>query len=167
MSYTFKIAGAEDMPQVYQLLQKVFRPTYEMILTEAQMSWMLSNIFSEEELCRQQANRRFRFILLCQDDELSGFSALEQDYDGRAFCCKMHKLYLSMDTQGQGLGRLLIAKSMEQAKTLGQKELILNVNRYNKALHFYEKMGFEVLYEEDIPLAGGYFMNDYVMGKKL
>ena len=31
---------------------------------------------------------------------------------------------------------------------------------------FYEKMGFEIVAEEDIPI-GDYFMNDYVMRKPL
>ena len=44
----------------------------------------------------------------------------------------------------------------------GKHTLDLNVNRYNKAKSFYEKMGFNVAYEEDIPI-GKYWMNDYVM----
>lgn len=155
------------MPEVYQLLKTVFRPTYGAILTEGQMVWMLDNIFSEEELCRQQANPNFRYILLCYQEDVLGFSAIERDYDGRKSCCKMHKLYLSSDRQGQGLGRMLVAETEAQARALGQQQLILNVNRYNKARHFYEKMGFEVLYEEDIALDNGYFMNDFVMGKTL
>lgn len=167
MSYFFKMAGAEDMPQVYQLLKNVFRPTYGTILTEQQMVWMLDNIFSESALCQQQANPAFRFILLFQDAVLSGFSAIEQNVDGRRTCCKMHKLYLSVESQGLGMGRMLLTETEKQACILGQQQLILNVNRHNKARYFYEKMGFEVLYEEDIPLENGYFMNDFVMGKTL
>jgi ribosomal protein S18 acetylase RimI-like enzyme len=40
--------------------------------------------------------------------------------------------------------------------------LDLNVNRNNQAKHFYEKIGFNVIREEDIPI-GPYWMNDYVM----
>jgi ribosomal protein S18 acetylase RimI-like enzyme len=38
----------------------------------------------------------------------------------------------------------------------------LNVNRYNPAKDFYEKLGFKIILEEDIPI-GQYWMNDYVM----
>jgi ribosomal protein S18 acetylase RimI-like enzyme len=48
----------------------------------------------------------------------------------------------------------------------GKNILELNVNKYNPAKDFYEKMGFEVAYEEDIPI-GPYWMNDFVMRKKL
>jgi hypothetical protein len=40
------------------------------------------------------------------------------------------------------------------------------VNRYNNAKSFYEKMGFAIVREEDIPI-GPYWMNDYVMRKAL
>jgi ribosomal protein S18 acetylase RimI-like enzyme len=43
----------------------------------------------------------------------------------------------------------------------------LNVNRYNKARFFYEKLGFVIMKEEDIDIGSGYYMIDYVMEKKL
>ena len=48
----------------------------------------------------------------------------------------------------------------------GKHTLDLNVNRHNKAKSFYEKMGFTIAYEEDIPI-GDYWMNDFVMRKEL
>ena len=51
-------------------------------------------------------------------------------------------------------------------KASGGQVLELNVNRYNKALVFYEKMGFRTIREEDVPI-GPYWMNDYVMCKQL
>lgn len=51
--------------------------------------------------------------------------------------------------------------SSKDAASLG-----LNVNRYNKAKGFYERLGFNVIGEENIPIGNGYFMNDYVMEKR-
>ena len=45
--------------------------------------------------------------------------------------------------------------------------MLLNVNRRNKAKQFYEHLGFTIISEEDIDIGQGYFMNDYVMEKKL
>ena len=45
----------------------------------------------------------------------------------------------------------------------GVKYLELNVNRENKAIGFYKKLGFTIIAEEDIPIGNGFFMNDYVM----
>lgn len=46
--------------------------------------------------------------------------------------------------------------------------LQLQVNRYNvNAKAFYEKLGFAVIQEADFDIGNGFFMNDYVMEKKL
>ena len=56
---------------------------------------------------------------------------------------------------------------IEEIKKSGAKALQLNVNRYNSAVHFYEKQGFKIIREEDIDIGEGFFMNDYVMELKL
>ena len=48
-------------------------------------------------------------------------------------------------------------------KRKGRDRFTLNVNRYNKALYFYEKHGFTIAQEVDIEIGEGYFMNDYIM----
>ena len=45
--------------------------------------------------------------------------------------------------------------------------VILNVNRFNKALSFYERMGFKVIDEVNIEIGNGYLMEDYVMEKTI
>ena len=75
-------------------------------------------------------------------------------------------MYCLPITQGKGYGKTLINAVAEKTKESGKNILDLNVNRYNNAKSFYERMGFEVVYEEDIPI-GPYWMNDYVMRKVL
>jgi hypothetical protein len=41
------------------------------------------------------------------------------------------------------------------------------VNRYNNAKTFYEKLGFAEIDFINLDIGNGYFMNDYVMEKKL
>ena len=43
----------------------------------------------------------------------------------------------------------------------------LNVNRSNRAVRFYEKMGMRKLRESDFPIGDGYYMNDYIMGLEI
>ena len=57
-----------------------------------------------------------------------------------------------------------ISKEVQQQ---GALVLQLQVNRNNKAKSFYEKIGFKVIEEADFDIGNGFFMNDYVMGKKL
>src|SRR5690606_16336025 len=80
--------------------------------------------------------------------------------------CKIHKLYVLPDNQGKGFGRILIEEVKKRGQALGATTLELNVNRYNPARYFYEKAGFQIIREEDIPI-GPYWMNDYVMRLKI
>ncbi len=69
--------------------------------------------------------------------------------------------------QGKGVGKLLLQEVTDRAQQLGQDTLLLNVNRFNVAIDFYKRQGFYVIAEEDIDIGNGYFMNDYLMEKKL
>ena len=46
---------------------------------------------------------------------------------------------------------------------LGGKKLELQVNRKNKAVGFYEKMGFQIVESKDFHIGEEFYMNDYVM----
>ena len=80
---------------------------------------------------------------------------------------KLHKIYVHQNTQGQGIGKQLIDHIISDLRSRSIHTLRLNVNRYNKARSFYEKLGFIVVKEEDIDIGSGYFMIDFVMEKKL
>jgi hypothetical protein len=45
--------------------------------------------------------------------------------------------------------------------------MLLNVNRYNKALQFYLHMGMKRVSEGDFDIGHGYYMNDYIMGMEI
>ena len=76
---------------------------------------------------------------------------------------KLHKIYALPDQQGKGIGKFIINYISGEIKPIGATALQLNVNRYNKAKGFYEKLGFKVIGEEDIDIGNGYLMNDYIM----
>ena len=75
---------------------------------------------------------------------------------------KLHKLYVLPEHHGSGYGMALIDDIRNRLLKSGIYILDLNVNRYNPARGFYEKAGFRVLREEDVPI-GPYWMNDFVM----
>jgi ribosomal protein S18 acetylase RimI-like enzyme len=57
----------------------------------------------------------------------------------------------------------MIDEIIRIAKTNNQKGIYLNVNKYNSAKFFYEKLGFTNVKEEVIDIGNGYVMDDYVM----
>lgn len=166
MSITFRRAIAEDLSPITTLLHDVFRPTYGPILSEEQIKFMLSTLFSGQRM-EQQFAEGHQFLMMYDEEELTGFAAYECNYDGLSKTCKLHKLYLAKGMQGKGLGGVLIGELIRLIKKDEQERLILNVNRGNRAKNFYLKLGFRILEEVDIPLDHGYFMNDYVLEKEI
>ncbi len=64
---------------------------------------------------------------------------------------------------------LSIRRAVEYIRSVhpGPCMMELNVNRRNRALHFYERMGMCRLREGDFPIGDGYYMNDYIMGLEI
>jgi len=163
--YTIRKATAEDAQTIRDLAEKTWWVTYSPILEKEQISFMLDEIYDVAKIRHQLENNIQTFLMLSEGEKpvaFAGFSPREED----AEVYKLHKLYCLPETQGKGYGRVLINEVADETLKAGKHLLDLNVNRYNKAKTFYEKMGFKVIYEEDIPI-GPYFMNDYVMRKEL
>ncbi len=104
------------------------------------------------------------FILACENNEPVGFASYQEI---KPFVFKLHKLYVLPSQQGKGTGRFLLDRIMAAIKPVGKATLQLQVNRENKARHFYEKLGFTIIDEIDLDIGNGFFMNDYVMEKKI
>jgi N-acetylglutamate synthase-like GNAT family acetyltransferase len=165
MDFSIRPATLSDVPVISSLLHKIWRPTYGIILSEKQTQFMLSTLFSAATMKRQMLEENHHFVLAFLASRPFGFAAYQNDFKEK--CCKVHKLYLLPGEQGKGRGRILLEELIRLAEEAGQKSILLNVNRANSAKSFYEKLGFAVMEEVDIPIGNGYFMNDYVMERKL
>lgn len=57
--------------------------------------------------------------------------------------CEMKRLFVKQDAQGLGLGRALSLRLMQEAKTLGFKEMLLDsLKRLEPAVKLYQSLGF-------------------------
>jgi GNAT superfamily N-acetyltransferase len=161
--YQITTATTQDVPLIQELTNQIWPATYLSILTQEQIDYMIAEMYSTEELTRQ-LHAGITFLLLWDGDHAIGFAA----YDiAAAGLCKLHKIYLHPAYQGKGAGKFLINTVINNVTEAGGQLLELNVNRYNKARYFYEKVGFEICEEKDINIGNGYWMNDFVMRKVL
>jgi len=163
--YSIRQATINDVEIIRTLAEEIWYDAYLSILTKEQLDYMLTEIYSTEKLTDQIENNLQTFLLVIEDEQTVAFAAYSPREEN-ADIYKLHKLYCLPSTQGKGYGRVLINEVSNKVLEAGKTILELNVNRYNKAKSFYEKMGFTVAYEEDIAI-GPYFMNDFVMRKNL
>jgi diamine N-acetyltransferase len=155
-------ATAADIPLIQLLVEQIWRPTYQPILTPQQIDYMVAMMYNKETL-RKQFEDGDHFLLLYDDASAIGYAS----YGISENVYKLHKIYVHPDYQGKGVGRLFINDVIGRVKAAGGTSLELDVNRYNKAKLFYEKQGFTVYEEKDTDIGNGYFMNDYKMRKLL
>jgi len=163
--YFIRKAVLGDVEAIREIAEKTWRHTYSSILEKEQLDYMLAEIYSAGKMAEQIANDTQTYLLLMEAGRpvaFAGYAPRDENPD----IYKLHKLYCLPETQGRGYGKILINEVAAKTLEAGCHTLDLNVNRYNKAKDFYEKMGFAVAYEEDIPI-GKYWMNDYVMRKQL
>lgn len=160
-----KNAGITDIPVIKELADTIWQITYKDILAPEQLAYMLDYFYSQPSLTRQM-NDGQQFILLSLNKEQIGFASYSL-INTNPVTYKLHKLYVHPSQQGKGSGKFLLDNIINIIKQQGAGILELNVNRYNKALHFYQKIGFVIIKEEDVDIGNGYYQNDYVMQKNL
>jgi ribosomal protein S18 acetylase RimI-like enzyme len=162
-SISIRDAVKEDASIIRDMAYKIWPVAYKEILTPEQLTYMLDLLYNEHTL-QEQMQKGTSFIIVNEGDEAVGFASWGL-VDDDAY--KLHKIYVLPSQQGKGTGRLMIDHVINDIKARGAHTILLNVNRHNKAINFYEKLGFFLIREEDVDIGNGYFMNDYVMAKNL
>jgi ribosomal protein S18 acetylase RimI-like enzyme len=158
-------ANETHIPKIVEIAEKTWAATYTPILSPGQLRFMLDTLYSESALAKVMRENSQKFLLIYDENGFQGFASYGiQPEDPQTF--KLHKIYILPENQGKGYGALMIDKVKKLLLNQGVKALDLNVNRNNPALHFYKKLGFKIIREEDIPI-GQYWMNDYVMRLEL
>lgn len=158
-----RMATSKDIPLIRELTFKVWPQTYAAIVSREQIEYMMEMMYSEASLLKQM-NDGCRFIIAYDNNEPVGFASC-QETEPSLF--KLHKIYVLNSQQGKGTGKFMIEYLLNDIRQKGGSALQLQVNRHNKARNFYEKLGFVTIQEADFDIGNGYFMNDYVMEKKL
>ena len=155
-------AGVQDVPLIRSLAEMIFPITYQKILSEDQINYMMELMYHPNVLLDQMTNQGHHFLLIRNDSEdtvgFASFSALEDPE-----IIKLHKIYLLPSYQGQGIGKIFMEEICRQSRQNGARILELNVNRSNKALYFYENLGFYRFKTVDIPIGNHFYMNDFLM----
>lgn len=150
-----------------QVLSNVIWPaTFSNILSQEQISYMMDMMYSTSSLEKQMNELNHHYLLAEEDGEYLGYLSYELNYKGTPIT-KIHKIYVLPSIQGKGVGRLFIDAVSKLALKNNNTLLSLNVNRYNKAIDFYKRMGFDFFASENIDIGNGFLMEDYVMNKDL
>ena len=167
---SIRYATPADVPTIHAMADVVFRKTYREILSPEQIDYMMDWMYSIDSLKVQVAGEGKWFLLAeaREDGEQRkcGYASFETEgrtSDGRPLF-HLQKLYVMPEWQGCGLGEKLLNAVVDGIRSVagGPARMELNVNRYNRAVSFYEKMGLKRDRQGDFEIGHGWYMNDYI-----
>lgn len=154
-------AKTVDFSLIREIAFQTWPATYSAILSKEQLNFMLSKFYSLKNLqLNTQQNQLFYIIF--ENKIPLGFLGIEHNFDAKPIT-KIHKIYILPNNQGKGIGKVAIDFVIEAASKNQNNKIILNVNRFNNAVLFYQKMDFKIVREIDIEIGNGYLMEDFVM----
>jgi len=154
-----KKVGVEAIPLIKNLANIIWPATYSELITPQQVDYMMELSYSSSSLQKQMSTGH-QFIMAFDEDKPVAFASYSAKENTPAVY-KLHKIYILPNQQGKGIGKQLISHIKHDIDPV--TSLQLNVNRNNKALQFYQKIGFKIIAEEDIGIGNEFYMNDYVM----
>jgi diamine N-acetyltransferase len=160
------VASRNQLPIIKDLAYQIWPSAYGEILSVAQLNFMLDKFYNINALEDQMLVANQVFLLIEENQRFLGFCAYELNYENTQNT-KLHKLYVLPETQGKGVGKLLLKEVEKIAQQNNNKKILLNVNRYNKALEFYKHQGYKNIETINIEIGNGYLMEDYIMQKSL
>src|ERR1041385_8241693 len=97
----------------------------------------LSDLFSIEKSV---------YYVALQNEKIMGGAGIFPTNGLPADTCELVKMYLLKESRGQGLGKLLINKSIEFAKSKGFTKVYLEtLPELKSAVHVYQSLGFQLL----------------------
>lgn len=164
--FEIRKASVTDIPKIREMAAVVFPDTYKDILLPDQVVYMMEWMYSEESLHKQMEEEGHIYYIAYCDEVAVGYLSIQPEGKG---VYHLQKLYVMGLHQGKRIGQRLYEHAVRTVKELHPApcQMRLNVNRENKALAFYEKMGMTKVGEGDFPIGNGYYMNDYIMGVEL
>lgn len=165
--FTIRKATVADCELINQLAQQAFPATYREILTLEQIDYMMDWMYAPANIRKQMEEEGHVYLLAYSDDgQPAGYVSVQPEGTDTFH---LQKIYVLPSRQGQHCGRFLFEQAIAYIKSVHPTPCLmqLNVNRHNKALHFYEHMGMRKLSEGDFPIGNGYYMNDYIMGLEI
>ena len=160
-------ATEKDIPLIQDLAKRSWENAYAEILSNEQMEYMLTKMYSKAEISEHLKNPNYHYFLIFDEisNSYNGFLGYENHYEKNT--TKLHRIYLVPESKGKGLGKKTLTFLNEKVKENDDNRIILNVNKYNSAKNFYESQGYTIYDEGVFDIGNGFVMDDYLMEKSI
>jgi diamine N-acetyltransferase len=154
------VTSASDAAVVARLAAEIWYEHYVPIIGREQVDYMVPRFQSEAAVLEQIA-KGLQYFLIERNGDACGYLAIEPQPAARKMF--LSKLYVLKASRQHGIGRCALDFIVAQCTAIGLDILWLTVNKFNPALHAYERIGFARVADIVTDIGGGYVMDDYLM----
>lgn len=159
------VSTPDDIAVVARLAQEIWSQHFTPIIGASQVEYMLGK-FQSAEAILSQIDSGWEYYLAMVDNEAVGYAGLVPDISNKRLM--LSKLYVRKSARGKGVGKSILGFVERKCSLEGLDTLWLTVNRFNDdPISWYQKCGFVTVDEVKKDIGGGYFMDDYIMEKKI
>ena len=139
--------GAADAPVIAEVGRTTFAETYADQTDPAEMKGHLDETFDPAAIGAELSEPDSAFFVARCADAVAGFVKVNrgaaQTELGDPAGVEIESLYVLRAFQGQGIGRLLLNRALEEARDAGAEYVWLGVwERNSRARQFWKSMGF-------------------------
>lgn len=162
-----KVETQEQIDVLCRIAERVWHLTYDELVPEGQVEYMLDKFQSDHAVKEQMARLNYRYYMVYCGGEPAGFVGFSPRYEGREEMF-LSKVYLLPEYRGHGAVTRAFALVEEQTRQEGLSAIRLTVNKGNThAVEVYKHCGFEIVDKVQSDIGGGYVMDDFIMVKTL
>lgn len=159
MSSRIEECTPDDLTVLQKLSHDTFDETFRDQNTPENMEAYLKTAFTREKLALELMHPASQFFFIFHEDEIAGYlkvnTGTAQTEEMGDETLELERIYISRNFQKLGLGKILLDKVLQIARSSGKKKVWLGVWEYNsKALEFYKRKGFALV------SAHSFFMGD-------
>lgn len=152
----------EDIPECVRVIRESFMTVADEFGYNPQSSPLFTGfLISEERLYHQFDVEKRPMFCAKADGETVGFCSVSPPNNGR---CEINNLAVLPRFRHKKIGEALLINSLKTAKSLGCREVFVDIVAENLRLRkWYESFGF--VYTETVRLDGYEFLNGYMIKK--
>ena len=160
-----RVSTPDDIAVLAHLAREIWPQHFTPIIGASQVEYMLEK-FQSVEAVSSQIDSGWEYYLASFDNETVGYAGLVPDIDSKRLM--LSKIYVKESARGKGLGKSILGFVERKCNLEGFNTLWLTVNRFNSdPVSWYRHRGFVIVDEVKKDIGGGFFMDDYIMEKKI
>lgn len=159
-----EVTSEDQIKRLAELASSIWHECYAELLSREQIDYMVQAFQSTDAIVQAIGHEDYHYFFMMHEDQPVGYVAIQSKQE-KLF---LSKLYLKKNMRGSNAAKKTVDFIEIYASERGLHSIWFTVNKGNeRAIGFYQKMGFKTVKEQVADIGNGFVMDDYIMIKDL